>query len=105
MKALKIAAIALAGAGVVTAMPAAAETVDEYAQKRMRSMDKNADGAVTLEEFTQWRSGWAMKRDDGERLMRPASVQRAFDKIDSDGDGSLTSAEILAEAASRRSEG
>ena len=92
-------ALVCAAVGMAVAAPAAAETAQEHAERRMKSMDKDTDGTVSLEEYTEFRRGWTSKRDDAERLMQPALVKRAFDRVDTDGDGTINFAEVLAETA------
>lgn len=96
MKALGICGVAMA---MTLTAPASAETLQERTAKRMSAMDTDRDGLVSLEEFTAFRASWTAKRDDAERLMRPASVKRAFDNIDKDGDGVISFDEMQANTA------
>ena len=99
MKTKNIFAVTCAVLGVSLSMPVAAETVEEHAERRMRAMDSNGDRVVSLEEFTEFRSGWASRRDDADRLMNPRTVQRAFDRIDDNGDGNISWEELLEETS------
>lgn len=78
------------------AAPAVAEEAQAHAERRMKAMDKDKDGSVSLEEFTEFRRGWTSKRDDAERLMKPKLVKREFGKLDADGNGSASFDEVLA---------
>lgn len=92
-------AIALGGVfgAMALAAPASAQDAEAKAAQRMKVMDSDADGMVSLAEFTEFRRGWTSKRPDGEMQMKPDVVKRAFGKIDSDEDGMLTHAEMLAD--------
>jgi Ca2+-binding EF-hand superfamily protein len=78
------------------AVPAYADDAESRAQKQIRNMDTNRDKLVSLEEFTIHRRGWAAKQTDPEMRMQPDVVQRAFDRVDSNRDGSITYDELLA---------
>ena len=92
-------AMVLAGAfaALTLSAPVAAQDAEAKATQRMKGMDTDGDGSVSLAEFTEFRRGWTSKRPDGEMQMKPEVVQRAFGKIDRDGDGMLTHAEMLAD--------
>lgn len=80
------------------AAPAMAETeqAQAHAERRMKAMDEDKDGFVSLEEYTEFRRGWTSKRDDADKLMKPKLVKREFGKLDGDGDGSASFDEVLA---------
>lgn len=88
--------------GIALAVPAAAEESQERAERRMKAMDKDADGTVTLEEFTAHRTVWTASRPDVARLMAPRNVKTAFDKLDTNGDGVISFDEMLADAVTAK---
>ena len=93
-------ALACAVSGLI-GIPAAAETAEEATQKRMRAMDSDKDGSISMAEFTEFRSKRAAKQ--GEPLDM-AAVERSFQIRDKDGDGAISFAELQAstEAEMRR---
>ncbi len=90
-------AIAMLGIAAILpiSMPAAAQDPEVQAQRRMKIMDSDGDGSVSLAEFTEFRRGWTAKRDDAEIQMKPDVVKRAFGKLDVDGNQAITYAEVL----------
>lgn len=76
-------------------MPAVAEDPDVWAQGRMKIMGSDGDGSVSLAEFTEFRRGWTAKRDDAEIQMKSDVVNRAFGRLDVDGNQTITNAEVL----------
>lgn len=95
MKRTILASFACAAIGMTLAAPAAAETIEEKAAKRMRAMDANRDGMVTLEEFTAHRAEWTSRGEDAKKMMEPDRVKRAFDRNDTNGDGFITLDEMV----------
>lgn len=83
------------GALLLGGGPAWADDYEGQAQARMKRMDADANGSISLAEFTEFRRSWTSKRADAETQMQPDVVQRAFDKIDRNGDGAISFAELL----------
>lgn len=80
---------------LAAAAPASAQDPEGRTAVRMKGMDANGDGAVSLEEFTEYRRGWSAKRDDAATKMRPEVIKKAFDRIDTDRDGRISFVELL----------
>ncbi len=78
------------------AVPAYADDTESRAKKQFANMDANQDKSVSLEEFTVHRRLWASRQSNPEMRMQPDVVQRAFDRVDSDRDGSISYEELLA---------
>lgn len=89
--------LALAATVVAPGVASAQDTQDVQAraEHRMKGMDKDADGAVSMSEFTEYRRKWTSKRDDAAAQMKPDVVQKAFARIDRNGDNSLSFDEVL----------
>ena len=99
MKFMKIALGASLAACVTAPVLAQSEEAQGRAEQRMKVMDRDKDGTITIEEFTEFRSKWTSKRPDGDKLMKPQSIKRAYAKIDSDDNGAISFEEILADTA------
>lgn len=84
----------IAAVGLSLSVPAAAQS---DAEKRLGRMDGNGDGMVVMDEYKAWRLTWASKRANVDELMSDKVVQRAFKRIDLNGDGKLELPEIEAE--------
>lgn len=109
MRGTNLALIALAALGLSTAAAAeiSADRKAERMQQRFERLDLNSDGKVTREEMTRHRADRlksADRNDDGlvskeefstAMLARMREhLERRFAKMDADGDGSLSDAEI-----------
>lgn len=88
------------GLGLLLALPLAApahaDEAEDRAKKQIKNMDTNRDKLVSLEEFTVHRRGWAANQTDPAARMQPDVVQRAFNRVDTNLDGSITYDELLA---------
>jgi Ca2+-binding EF-hand superfamily protein len=58
--------------------------------------DKNGDGAVSEEEFTEFRSARMAAMAEAGKPMKGAATAPAFSDLDTDGDGVLSEAELVA---------
>lgn len=85
---------------IVASLPVVAQaqnrSAEEAAAWRMQRMDTNEDGVVTFDEFQVYRTNWARDGDRDENMLRPRAIERAFGRMDSDGDGSVTMDEMIA---------
>lgn len=103
MKVIKLGVVLVALTIGSLAVPAVAQDDQAKTERRMNGMDADQNGAISLAEFTEFRRSWTSKRDDAEMQMQPDVVQRAFDRIDSNGDGSISFAELLADTRKSKS--
>ena len=101
-KARKIVSLAVLVA-LAPCSPALAQDPEVQAQRRMKAMDADSNGAVSLKEFTEFRRSWTSKRDNAEELMKPKVVRKAFDTIDGDKDGTISLAELVADTRAKAS--
>lgn len=86
---------ALAISLLAGAPASAQQTPEQAATWRMKKMDTDKDGAVSLEEFSVYRIAWVGDNNQDPKLASPDSIQGTFDRMDSDGDGSVTASEML----------
>ena len=89
----------LIGALAISMLPgvpaAAQQTPEQNANWRMKKMDTNKDGVVSLEEFSVYRIQWVEDSNSDASLATPASIRGTFNRMDSNGDGSVTAEEML----------
>lgn len=90
-------------AAMVPCAPVLAQDPDVQAERRLKAMDADADGSVSLDEFTEFRRSWTSKRDNAAALMKPKVVRQAFDSIDGDKDSALSLAELVADSRAKAS--
>ena len=64
-------------------------------------MDANGDGAVSADEFAQFRAQRMAARAAEGRPMRNAGRAPTFESLDTNGDGSLSQAEVAQHMAAR----
>ncbi len=94
---LKKAALGLALAGAVSA--AAAQTSRDAVAANFAEADANADGALTIDEFTRFIDLNAEDRlGNASRIQRTGRYATAFERLDSDKNGLVTREDIAARA-------
>ena len=94
---LKTAALGLALAAAASA--AVAQTNRDVAAANFAEADANADGALTIDEFTRFIDLNAEdKLGNASRIQRTGRYATAFDRLDADKDGLVTREDIAARA-------
>lgn len=66
------------------------------AQQKMKRLDANANGSVTFDEFTAARTAYAQQTNANPDTIAPKRLREAFDRMDSNGGGTLSLEEVAA---------
>jgi len=91
----------LALTGVATPSMAQNRDPAEVAKQRMKRLDTDSSGTVSLEEFTAARKEYAEKNGGKPEALAPKRLKSDFDKMDANKDGSITLDEVEKDQASK----